>query len=160
MNMRTAQKGFTLVELLVVISIIGILATLLLLQLNVARAKARDTKRVGDINQLRTALELYFDDNGKYPVDIGDANVGKYMTNGKAPTDPSTSLGYGYGTTASETKYQVWAELENYTAGTFKADSDIDATGWSPSGTNGTKETNPCTTADTKDCVFDLGVNN
>ena len=61
------QKGFTLVELLVVIAIIGILATLLLLQLGVARSTAKDAKRIADINQVRTALELYFDDNGQYP---------------------------------------------------------------------------------------------
>ena len=60
------SKGFTLVELLVVIAIISILATLLLLQLGLARAKARDAKRIADVNQVRSALELYFDDNGSY----------------------------------------------------------------------------------------------
>ena len=58
------SRGFTLVELLVVIAIISVLATLLLLQLGVARAKARDAKRIADTNQVRSALELYFDDNG------------------------------------------------------------------------------------------------
>ena len=65
------SKGFTLIELLVVIAIIGVLSTLILLQLNVARAKARDAKRIADINQLRTAVELHLDERGgSYPGDV------------------------------------------------------------------------------------------
>jgi len=64
LNQRAPKvHGFTLIELLVVIAIIGVLATLLLLQLGVARQRARDAKRIADVNQVRTATELYFDDN-------------------------------------------------------------------------------------------------
>lgn len=59
--------GFTLVELLVVISIIGILSSFAIVSLNSARIKARDALRKGDMAQLRTALNLYFDDNIFYP---------------------------------------------------------------------------------------------
>ena len=67
--MKNKQKrlGFTLIELLVVISIIGILSTLAVVSLNNARLKARDTKRVADIRQLQTALELYVSDKNGYP---------------------------------------------------------------------------------------------
>lgn len=60
------QKGFTLIELLVVIAIIGLLASVVLLSLNSARARSRDARRVADIAQMRSALELYLNDNGTY----------------------------------------------------------------------------------------------
>jgi len=61
------NKGFTLIELLVVVAIIGILASVILTSLNSTRAKARDAKRVTELNQIRTALELYHSDNLNYP---------------------------------------------------------------------------------------------
>jgi prepilin-type N-terminal cleavage/methylation domain-containing protein len=62
------QKGFTLVELLVVIAIIGLLSTLAVVSLNSARAKSRDAKRIADIKQIQTALEMYYNDNNAYPA--------------------------------------------------------------------------------------------
>jgi len=61
------ERGFTLIELLVVIAIIGVLASVVLASLNTARLKARDARRIADLNQIRVALELYFDDKGYYP---------------------------------------------------------------------------------------------
>jgi len=62
------RKAFTLIELLVVIAIIGILTTIAVVALNNARAKARDVKRVADVKQVQTALELFFNDKGRYPT--------------------------------------------------------------------------------------------
>ena len=53
-----------------VIAIIGILATVSIIALSNARAKSRDAKRAGDMKQVQTALELFFNDKGRYP----DAN--------------------------------------------------------------------------------------
>ncbi|HOZ53116.1 MAG TPA: type II secretion system protein [bacterium] len=65
--MNKKKKGFTLIELLVVIAIIGILATLAVVALQQARKNARDAKRIADVKQMQTALELYFNDWQGYP---------------------------------------------------------------------------------------------
>lgn len=62
------SKGFTLIELLVVISIIGILSSVILASLSAARMKSRDARRIADIDQIRTALEMYYDEKAEYPA--------------------------------------------------------------------------------------------
>jgi len=60
-------KGFTLIELLVVIAVIGLLSTIVMVSLNSARAKARDARRKEDLKSIRTALEMYYNDNNNIP---------------------------------------------------------------------------------------------
>jgi uncharacterized protein (TIGR02145 family)/prepilin-type N-terminal cleavage/methylation domain-containing protein len=62
------KKAFTLIELLVVIAIIGILATLAVVALQQARSNARDAKRMADMKQIQTAMELFFNENSRYPT--------------------------------------------------------------------------------------------
>lgn len=67
MRKNKAQSGFTLIEILVVISIIGMISTVAVTAVATARTKARDAKRRADLAQLQKGLELYFNTNGVYP---------------------------------------------------------------------------------------------
>jgi len=64
---KTNQKGFSLIELIIVIAIIGIIATLTIAFMSGARQKGRDARRDRDTHEIRTALGLYATDNGRYP---------------------------------------------------------------------------------------------
>lgn len=72
---KAAAKGFTIVELLIVIVVIGILAALVVVTYNGIQQKARDTERKTDINALHGQLEAYQAQNGKYPTlaNVNDA---------------------------------------------------------------------------------------
>lgn len=61
------KRGFTLIELLIAIAIIGILVTVVTVALLQARRRARDTKRVSDIQQVRNALVIYANTRATYP---------------------------------------------------------------------------------------------
>jgi len=69
------DTGFTLVELLVVIALIGILSTLLLANFNAARQRSRDAQRKSDLRNLQTALRLYYNDNVGYPTSNGGYEI-------------------------------------------------------------------------------------
>ncbi|MEI7620552.1 MAG: prepilin-type N-terminal cleavage/methylation domain-containing protein, partial [Candidatus Falkowbacteria bacterium] len=76
MIINKTKPAFTLIELLVVIAIIGILATVSVIAFQNARAKSRDAKRIGDVKQVQTALELFFNDQNRYPT-ADEWNSGK-----------------------------------------------------------------------------------
>lgn len=129
------KKGFTLIELLVVIAIIGLLSVLSVVALGSARKKANDAKRLSDIKQVQTALELYYTDNNEYPNPYENAvlGAGEYAcinSNGfgalgcvdaympQIPTDPNKGM-YVY-SALDGSSYLIVASLESG-AGTFTA---------------------------------------
>lgn len=67
-SLRKNQSGFTIVELLIVIVIIGILAALVFVQFNNSQAKARDAERKADLRQLSGKLAEYNAEKGTYPA--------------------------------------------------------------------------------------------
>lgn len=110
--MKTNKQGFTLIELLVVIAIIGLLSTLSVLALNSARARARDSKRVSDVKQIQTALEMYYNDATSYPAALTSSaaltyNGSTYMQIVPIPPTPadgscaSASTTYAYAQTGT-----------------------------------------------------------
>lgn len=64
---KTSQKGFTIVELLIVIVVIGILAALVLNTFNGVQARARNTERQTDTKAIASQLEAYYAEKGGYP---------------------------------------------------------------------------------------------
>jgi len=105
---KTNKKGFTLIELLVVIAIIGLLSTLAVVSLNNARQKSRDSRRVSDVKQVQTALELYYNDAGGYPdSDVADPggtiSYGNTVYMSVVPTAPTPADG---SCTATQNAYE------------------------------------------------------
>lgn len=98
------QRGFTIMELIVVIAVTGILASVVIANVGEGRKKARDAQRINDIEQIRLALRLYKEENGSYPnfdngVEIGiggaiDAMLAPHMSG--VPKDPLTDSNVDY----------------------------------------------------------------
>jgi prepilin-type N-terminal cleavage/methylation domain-containing protein len=74
-TIKKAQKGFTIIELLIVIAIIAILALLVLNNIQGANAKARDQQRTTDLNAIATQLEAYYNENNFYPSALSAADL-------------------------------------------------------------------------------------
>lgn len=143
-SLKRKQSGFTIVELLIVIVVIGILAALVVTTFSGIQRKARNTERETDIKAIHGQLEAYYSQNNSYPA-LADMNDGTWRSNNvrgldaealkdprgtaqtltAAPSDSS----YGYTvtndangactTTANDcTRYTLTANLEG--GGTFE----------------------------------------
>lgn len=124
---KNKNSGFTIVELLIVIVVIGILAAITIVAYNGIQQRSRDARRLSDITSVNKALQLYYADNGSYPVTaasfgngLSDANctVGSKSTNwvpGLVPTYMS-ALPQSFGPRAEATSgcYQYASDGTQY----------------------------------------------
>ena len=84
------KDGFTLIELLVVLSIIGVLSSVVLATLDSARGKARDARRISDMDQIHTALMLFYETYGWFPGTVsGAGTVASYGESASCSWDSS-----------------------------------------------------------------------
>lgn len=129
------RKGFTLVELLVVISIMSILTIITVGQFNTARKKARDVQRKGDLNALSKALQMYFADYGEFPDadSINDrwggefSDAGGYVYMKVLPTERVDSLPeFCYVVSTDQKSFGLFAMLESTTDNDCHMDVDGD----------------------------------
>ena len=118
------RNGFTLVEILVVATIIGFLATLGMVGYQAAGKSGRDAKRKGDLEQIRSALEIYKSENsGVYPAVNSCVPAGLapgYINT--IPSDPNTTYKYCYIPGAAPIKsYTLCVSLEAASGGLIAA---------------------------------------
>lgn len=107
--MGMKPKGFTLIELLVVIAIIGILASIVMVNLTVARQKARDARRIADIKNIQLSLEEFYSANLYYPRNIySDTTFHSSAYMQTIPYDPNSST---VCTDGSQSSCYVYAAL-------------------------------------------------
>jgi len=114
---KNKNKGFTFIEMLIVVAIIGILASIILVGLGSFRNRGRDTRRIADLRETQNGLELYYTKNSYYPnvttwQDLSAALIGAGIGVNIVPDDPSSGWHYGY-CLSGTTSYVLGAYLED-----------------------------------------------
>lgn len=118
MNSNKQKTGFTLIELIVVVTIIAVLTVAGMVSYAAASVKARDSRRISDLEKIRLALETVRQVGGTYPNETGDTNTtlfaaGKSLNGAMqmAPADPKSGWNYYY--TGSSFTYSLYAKVED-----------------------------------------------
>jgi len=118
-ELRTkGRRGFTLIEMLVVIGIIGVLASLVLVGLGPSRQAGRDTKRISNLHQVQNLLEVSYLRDAKYP-DGSAVNINTLGSNYTkvVDSDPDGSGNTRYCYIRTNSSYTVGVRLEGTQAG-------------------------------------------
>lgn len=108
------RQGFTLVELLVVATIISVLAGIGIISYTTLSQQSRDSRRIADLQNLRSALEFYRSDNDYYPANLDLLETDGYLNS--VATDPKTKEDYQYCPTVvdgNNVDYELCAFLED-----------------------------------------------
>lgn len=129
------KKGFTILELMLVVAIIAMLAIFIWVSYSDARAKSRDARRMQDIHEISNALNLYHANNNQFPAMTetitGADNFSQALENDgvmpEVPTDPLNSGTYVYTYTDNDTggaDYELGFcletnSVEGYSAGCY-----------------------------------------
>ncbi len=121
---RTASGGFTLIELIIIIIILGVLATLIAGNFLNSLQKGRDARRKNDLAQVQRALELYYEDIKAYPLTpppFGATFCQAYpcpttskIYMKKMPNDPNAGYSYNYIADPNGQYYYLFSCIENY----------------------------------------------
>ncbi len=139
--METKYSGFTLVELLVVMAIISVLATLIVGGFRSSQIRGKDAQRKSDLKQIANAVELFYQDYGRYPAASGtqisacpynsstgggtacgwgtgeikdiDGAVTKTIYMKIIPKDPVSNQSYIYQVSSAGNQFRLYAHLEN-----------------------------------------------
>lgn len=135
------KSGYTLIEMLMVVAIIGMLASSILIGLGSSRAKARDTRRITDLKNVQTVLELYYSKYNSYPkmaeaigtdetltwTELSNILISKEtgLNANKIPGDPLKSSGWTYYYGTNGQSYVLGAKLETKDQ---SLDDDLDGT--------------------------------
>lgn len=130
-----SKSGFTLIEMLIVIAVIAILASVILVGLGPVQKQGRDSRRISDLRQVQNGLELYYNKCGFYPGannfgnsacatagsddpvwnNLANALISSNIGVSNVPVDPTnnTIYFYRYGTDANQDNYVLGAQLED-----------------------------------------------
>ncbi|KKW47412.1 MAG: Type II secretion system protein G [Parcubacteria group bacterium GW2011_GWA1_59_11] len=124
------RKGFTLIEMLIVVAIIGLLAGAVLVGLGPVQKGGRDARRVSDLRQLQNGLELYYSRNSMYPT-TNNWETDLTTVVRSLPKDPRGSS-YHYQTDTNRTWYVLGTLMEDPSSSAASSSY----TGTMPAGSN------------------------
>ena len=140
--MLNNKKGFTLIEILVVVSIIGLLSSVFLVGLGGFRSRGRDARRLADLRQVQNALEIYYTKCQRYPAGVncaaGDpatwsalqtaitqSGLGVFQIANDPQNPQNSARTYGYAISVDGQSYILGSTLENSGDPSLNDDSDL-----------------------------------
>lgn len=110
------RSGFSLIELLVVISIIGVLTAVLMANFMGARERARDAQKIQDLNAMKNALRMYYNDHQSYPTGTAIMSFSDFSATDQSELTKVmpgiTGIGYTYYQTRSGDGFNICVGLD------------------------------------------------